>query len=433
MAARNNFGAFYGSAEGLTRMRQLHADWALITNGGQGVNSAHPTMLSEFYAANDDDGTLSNGVPDYCRLAAAFRSHGIEGESLPMPVIFSYPEGLPQFLLPGVVNNVRVDLVNNGATPTSGTAVLRWRPAGGGAFQTVALQEIGPGQFIAPIPGPACGSSVEFSFQVDSTQGMVFEPNVGCLAGAPYSAVGAASAISLREDFETDTGWLVGPTTATSGAWVRGDPLGTAAQPGDDVTPGSGVNCFFTGQGTNPNNVGQADVDGGSTVLRSPVYDLSGLPDVTVSYWRWFSNNTGASPNQDVFVVDISTNGGVTWTRAETVGPASQNTGGWIFASWTLSSLGLAPTNQVRLRFIAEDAEPGSVVEAAIDEVVLQGYTCDAPPPCAVDWNNDDAVDDLDIAAFFADFEVGEGDFNGDDGVDDLDISAFFAAFEQGC
>ncbi len=54
---------------------------------------------------------------------------------------------------------------------------------------------------------------------------------------------------------------------------------------------------------------------------------------------------------------------------------------------------------------------------------------------CRADFNCDDAVDDLDISAFFLAFEAGEStaDVNGDDGIDDLDITAYFTRFESGC
>ncbi len=73
------------------------------------------------------------------------------------------------------------------------------------------------------------------------------------------------------------------------------------------------------------------------------------------------------------------------------------------------------------------------IIEEAIVRFDFPGFSdC---PVCAADFNSDDGVDDLDIAAFFAAFEAGEScaDVNGDDGIDDLDISFFFAAFEQGC
>ena len=55
------------------------------------------------------------------------------------------------------------------------------------------------------------------------------------------------------------------------------------------------------------------DVGGGRTTLLSPVLDLSGVAEPWVGYWRWFSNNTGSSPGNDVLTVDISNDGGSTW------------------------------------------------------------------------------------------------------------------------
>ncbi|MBL9031100.1 MAG: hypothetical protein JNM80_05275 [Phycisphaerae bacterium] len=75
---RQNFGTFYGSANGLTRARQLHVSWALITTGGpDAANSAGPSTAVEVLTINDDDGNLANGTPDQSRICAAFAAHGI--------------------------------------------------------------------------------------------------------------------------------------------------------------------------------------------------------------------------------------------------------------------------------------------------------------------------------------------------------------------
>lgn len=54
---------------------------------------------------------------------------------------------------------------------------------------------------------------------------------------------------------------------------------------------------------------------------------------------------------------------------------------------------------------------------------------------CPADANCDGALDDLDIAAYFARFEAGDAaaDINHDDAIDDLDLRDFFAALETGC
>jgi DNA-binding beta-propeller fold protein YncE len=186
----------------------------------------------------------------------------------------------------------------------------------------------------------------------------------------------------VTDDFESDLGWTAGDPgdTATAGIWTRVDPNGTAAQPEDDHTPGVGTVCFVTGQGTAGGGVGENDVDGGKTTLLSPVYDLSADSDVELSYWRWFSNNAGSSPNEDVFVVEISDDGGGSWTTVETVGPTgAEVSGGWFLHQFRVADF-VTPTTDVVLRFVAEDAGAGSIVEAAVDDLAIVA-TCCAPPP----------------------------------------------------
>jgi len=66
------------------------------------------------------------------------------------------------------------------------------------------------------------------------------------------------------------------------------------------------------------------------------------------------------------------------------------------------------------------------------------GYTgsCggSACPPCAADYDGNGGVDGGDLAAFFADFEAGEGcaDVDANGGVDGGDLGFFFFVFEQG-
>src|SRR5262249_34662095 len=74
----------------------------------------------------------------------------------------------------------------------------------------------------------------------------------------------------------------------------------TGAVPGDiqpayDRTPPPGQMCWVTGQGTNPTDIGENDVDNGRTSLTSPALDLTGMSDPTIGYCRWFY----ASGNHD--------------------------------------------------------------------------------------------------------------------------------------
>lgn len=82
---RENLGRTYGSEAGLELTRDLFVDWALITAGGQGWNSAHPTTAAEVLTVDDDDGDFTTGTPNYDDICAAFAEFAIECPIPPPP------------------------------------------------------------------------------------------------------------------------------------------------------------------------------------------------------------------------------------------------------------------------------------------------------------------------------------------------------------
>ena len=306
-------------------------------------------------------------------------------------VTISLPNGPPEVLSPGVATTVSVEIVAIGESLVGGSQTLRYR-FDGGVFQTAPLTPLGGDLYEAGIPSAGCTDSPEFYFTATGT----ISGTVSLPANAPtdvFSAAVGTTTVVLDDDFETNLGWTAGAVgdTATTGIWTRVDPNGTEAQPEDDHTVSPGVTSFVTGQGTVGGSLGENDVDGGNTTLVSPILDLSAFGDATVSYYRWYSNSTGAAPNTDVFTVDISNNGGSTWTNVETVGPSGADVvGGWVFHEFNVTAF-VALTNQVLLRFVADDAGSGSVVEAAVDDVLVTGFDCTAQD-CTVDPDCDDGA-----------------------------------------
>jgi hypothetical protein len=189
-------------------------------------------------------------------------------------------------------------------------------------------------------------------------------------------------------DLESNQGFTVGADddTATTGVWVRVDPVGTLAQPENDHTLGAGTDCYVTGQGVPGGGLGDNDVDGGKTTLYSLTLDLTAMSEPWIGYWRWYSNDTGGAANEDTFVVDISNDGGDSWANVEIVGPAGPGTsGGWYFHIFRVSDE-LPPTSNVVLRFVASDLNEGSLIEAAIDDlVVIDCGDCELPIPGEVE------------------------------------------------
>jgi hypothetical protein len=176
-------------------------------------------------------------------------------------------------------------------------------------------------------------------------------------------------------DMETDPGWTVGDTgdNATTGIWTRADPIGTMygtleVQPEDDHTDSPGTRCFVTGNGSSHSD--GDDVDNGKTTLKTAVFDLSGVSGAIISYWRWYADLGAFHSNNDIFQVDISSNGGSSWVNVEMLDHTKNY---WHEASFKVDEF-ITPTHQMRVRFIAKDEPDDSLCEACIDDFEIRTY-----------------------------------------------------------
>ncbi|MHC4910882.1 MAG: hypothetical protein ACYTF9_14330, partial [Planctomycetota bacterium] len=173
--------------------------------------------------------------------------------------------------------------------------------------------------YTAVFPEGICGADVEYYFTMDADTGeTVFSP-FSAPEGLHAATAFSGEATTFYDDGETDEGWTVENSDPFGdGAWDRGIPVGGGdrGDPADDAD-GSGA-CWLT-----DNVDGNSDVDAGWTRLTSPIMDGTGLEFPEISYDRWFSNNSGGSA-QDLFLVEISNDGGATWTESRYRRPADQ-------------------------------------------------------------------------------------------------------------
>ncbi|MBX3379626.1 MAG: matrixin family metalloprotease [Phycisphaeraceae bacterium] len=333
--------------------------------------------------------------------------------------------------------------INNGTEVFDlGASHFYYSLNGGATFLEAPMYDQGGGTVVAALADVPCGGSLQFYVEVRST--------LGSLVRLPCSGVYTPRTGDVFNTYSTDfttnaAGWVVGPNTATTGIWVNDVPIGSAAQPGADHT-GPGGKCFITGQGAIGNSAGAFDIDGGSTLLTSPTLNLAGMQDAEISYWRWYSTGAGGAPYADTFIIQASVNGGGSWTTAEIVGPGSVTdpnvNPGWRFKSFKLSSLGLVPSANVKVRFNAQDTGTGSVVEAALDDFAAVGFSCNPVTWCIGDLNLDGLVEDFDFVVFAAAYNILDcedptmpagcpSDLNGDGFVDDADFVLFAAAYNE--
>ncbi len=243
-----------------------------------------------------------------------------------------------------------------------------------GAFSEVEMALVGSDRYHAEILGQPLGTLIEFYVEARDAIGNTATDPAGAPSSLRQIIVDLPSLVLFEDDVEADEGWTLGVAgdNATAGLWERADPVGTVydgqpCQPEDDHTDAPGVMCFVTGAaGGEP---GTDDVDGGRTTLVSPIFDLSSVIEGKITYWRWY-HDRGNSPDNDILEVDISSDGGASWSALERLDHTVN--------AWTEVSLLVCPatdvTSQMQLRVIAQDDPNNSICEAAIDDVIIEGY-----------------------------------------------------------
>ena len=330
---------------------------------------------------------------------------------------FSYPDGRPTVVTPTGASVTFTAVPPPGGSIAPGSVKMRVTPVGG-TPRVVTAQALGGDSYRAAFPTLSCGLSINYGMFVQTADGNYEDP-----AGEQAAVVATGTQNVADDACESLGAWLIGGLgdTATSGQWINADPVATAAQPEDDHTP-TGTRCFVTGNGAVGGNIGAADVDGGFTSLRTPIFDGRGA-GTQVSYWRWYSNNQGSAPNADSMPISISNDGGTTWVQLEDV---TENAGAWVQKTFRIADF-VTPTATMRLRFDARDLASGSIVEAAIDDFRVFRYDCTQASPA--DLNDDGVVDGNDLGILLGAWGTpgGSADLNQDGIVDGIDLGELLA------
>ncbi|MCC6939386.1 MAG: choice-of-anchor B family protein [Flavobacteriales bacterium] len=176
--------------------------------------------------------------------------------------------------------------------------------------------------------------------------------------------------LGYADDFALDLGWT-NTSTASSGTWVRGEPVGTMngavqSNPDLDVTGDCGDQAYVTGNGGG--GAGTDDVDDGAVVLRSPFFDATSGIEPHVHYYRWFYNGGGSGNPNDSFTIAISN--GTSTVTMESITTATPPMSSWVASDKRIADF-MIPSSTMQLIATATDANPGHVVEAALDRFML--------------------------------------------------------------
>ena len=409
---RLNMTGTLGSGPALDRVQDNFVAWSMITLGGSGSDSAVPRTAIEVLTVDDDDGILGNGTPNFNEICEAFDRHGIDCPELDLLSISVVDA--PETLSSGESAEVRVSITDTTASLELGTQMLGLIIDGD--TQLVPLTADGGDEYVATIPGQPGLTDLAYFITADADTG----DTVRVPASGGFPVLVGDVLVSL--DFETAPGWTVENVSVEDGAWDRGVPLGAGDDRVEDPPTdfdGSG-SAFLTDRAAD-----NSDVDGGPTILISPVFDLSASDDAIVSYARWFRNDDA---DADRLRIEFSDNGGVSWSLAENV---ADTPSGWVVAAVRVSDV-VDVTDGFRVRFLATDNPNNSVTEAGIDafRIIVDGGTA-----CRADFDGDGELSIFDFLAFQNAFSAGDlaADFDGDGTLSIFDFLEFQNEFAAGC
>lgn len=301
--------------------------------------------------------------------------------------LISFPEGRPGFITSSDNTTMPVQVVPviTGSVNES-TARLVTR-VNGGAWTETPMTNLGGALFEATFPTAPCDSTVDYYIAIDASDGNSTYVSPDDAPTDSYSTEAFDISVIASDDFEADQGWTVTNIDVADGAWERGVPAGLGDR-GDPLVDadGSGA-CYLT-----DNVAGNSDLDGGPTILTSPVYDLAGAVDAYLEYSLWFTND---DLDEDAISVELSANSGASWQLVETTGTLN----GWVDRLVRVNDF-ITPSATVQVRFSAVDNPNNSVTEAGVDGIRFFERACAGPIPGDADGDGD--VDFNDVIALLA-------------------------------
>lgn len=184
------------------------------------------------------------------------------------------------------------------------------------------------------------------------------------------------------DDFAFDFGWTVNGTS--NNAWERAIPIGTNlsaslyANPNVDVNSDCNGYAYVTDNGTVGGGAFDNDVDGGYTILTSPVFDATIYDVPVVEYYRWFAcySSQGGNGND---TLKIFLSNGITTVAIDSIYAGQPFQSVWRSRAFTISNF-LPVTSTMQMIVRIEDYQQGNGVEGGLDKFVVTGNILTAAP-----------------------------------------------------
>jgi hypothetical protein len=309
-------------------------------------------------AVDDDDGDLSNGTPDGCRIYNAYAAHGIAcGDPVPCS------DGCQPYPLPDAGPDREICL---GEATTIGTPAL-------------------PGHSYSWEPGGATTAEVGVTPEVTTTYAVTATTACASYSDEVRVIVDDGSSDGLEEDFEGDTSaWT------TTGLWhaVADSPCAVPgfASPVTAMYYGQDASCNYKTPGSNSGDL-----------LSPQLFGIGPTSTLTFDYYRQVESGEGG---YDRLQVQVAATGTTAWQTVWSRDSGDPSAAVWAH-SGEISLAELAgETIRIRFHFDSVDGTFNDFTGILIDDVVVTASAaCDLPPRVLIATPADGAT--LDNAAFF--------------------------------
>ena len=295
LTAVNLSGVLTGSSSG--------SDHYPYQQNGYDVIFLHEYVFSSVYHSPQDNSSYMDFVY-FTKMVKGMLAcaYEIDRSYIPVPgLLFSYPGGVPDYLVPNATNSFQVQVTgSSGGLVVPGSGKLTYK-IDGHAPITINMTDLGGDLYEAVFPNVDCDdTTVTFYVRAnEATTGTIYNPD----PADPFSAVVATDAnVAFEDDFETNKGW-----TISGGQWSRGNPTGGGGSYGGP-DPSSGHNGSSNVFGYNLSG------DYANSIpeyhLTSPAIDCSGISGIKLKFWRWLGVE---QPSYDHAYIRVSNNG-TAWT-----------------------------------------------------------------------------------------------------------------------
>lgn len=328
-----------------------------VTNGNPIVNANVVINSTSANDATDGNGDYATGLADGGTYTVTYSAFGYQDSTITVTLVNGQLELQNIALTPLARISVLVNVVEAGSSNPIPNAKVLFEEVNGYAslpYSSNASGQVTDPNFIAASYNVLAGKWGYVTRSITHT----FSPQQTVLT--------IELTKGYHDEFVLDLGWNATGSSST-GVWERGEPVGTydnfgtIFNPEQDMTGDIGDQCYVTGNGGGA--TGDDDVDGGNSILTSPIMDLSTYTEPVVSYYRWFANGGGFGGNpNDTLRIEISN--GMSTVVLKRVFGSNHNV--WQRDTFVVSNF-ISPTANMRMRFIAVDENPGHVVEAGVD------------------------------------------------------------------